>query len=863
MKKLYLVDVSAMFFRAYYAIPPMSTKSGLPTNSLYGFLSMTLKLLRDGKPDYMVFCRDRKEPSFRVDLYADYKGNREEMPDDLQPQMPYISQLSEALGIPQYDLKGYEADDIIGSLTTYGKAQGLEVIIVSGDKDFAQLIGPGVTMFDSMKNKIYDEAAVVTKWGVHPRQFLDYLALIGDSSDNVPGVKGVGPKTAQKLLADYDNLDGVYQHLDEVKGKALKEKLTRDKEMAYLSKELVTIKSDLKIAESVEDLKLKDIDRPGLTALLEELEFKSFADKLLNYKDSQPDSAARVEKLNSSGKKVAAAKAAPAKKKRASKSSTENTGEIKTWTLDDFRKIEPYSDIWVELNERGFYIDVAGQAASTSENLQEVGRILSSKLLSWKGFDLKKTWRELQVPDAVAVWDSMLAAYCLRAGDIKSFSDVVESYLDEKIPDLADANDYFRLHKQLEVELTAQLEELDLKGVYETLELPCVRALYHMVKAGIRLDSDELKRQSKELEVDIAELEKSIHELAGEKFNIASPKQLGHILFDKLGLPVIKKTKTGYSTNSDVLQKLTDEHPIPELVLSYRELAKLKSTYVDALPQLVDKETGRIHTHLKQAATTTGRLSSQNPNLQNIPIRTERGKAVRKAFLASEGQKLLSVDYSQIELRVLAHITEDKNLVKAFTEDLDIHAATAAEVFEVPLDQVTSDLRRKAKAINFGIAYGQGAFGLADSLNIPRKEGQDIIKRYFQRFPNVRNYMQETVEQAKELGYVETIFGRRRYLPELSSSNGMMRKFGERAAINAPIQGTASDIMKKAMNDVFANVSATPLLQVHDEILFECPEADVVEQIEVIQQIMESVVELKVPLKVNSAVGQDWHQAHA
>ena len=384
-----------------------------------------------------------------------------------------------------------------------------------------------------------------------------------------------------------------------------------------------------------------------------------------------------------------------------------------------------------------------------------------------------------------------------------------------------------------------------------------------MVKAGIRLDSDELKRQSKELEVDIAELEKSIHELAGEKFNIASPKQLGHILFDKLGLPVIKKTKTGYSTNSDVLQKLTDEHPIPELVLSYRELAKLKSTYVDALPQLVDKETGRIHTHLKQAATTTGRLSSQNPNLQNIPIRTERGKAVRKAFLASEGQKLLSVDYSQIELRVLAHITEDKNLVKAFTEDLDIHAATAAEVFEVPLDQVTSDLRRKAKAINFGIAYGQGAFGLADSLNIPRKEGQDIIKRYFQRFPNVRNYMQETVEQAKELGYVETIFGRRRYLPELSSSNGMMRKFGERAAINAPIQGTASDIMKKAMNDVFANVSATPLLQVHDEILFECPEADVVEQIEVIQQIMESVVELKVPLKVNSAVGQDWHQAHA
>jgi DNA polymerase-1 len=879
VKKLYLVDVSSMFFRAFYAIPPLRTSTGLPTNALYGFLAMSIKLLRENKPDYMAFCFDRKDPSFRSELYEEYKANRTEMPEDLEPQIPFIRELTEKLGIIALDKEKYEADDVIGTLALLGARHGLDVSIVSGDKDFAQLVRPGIHLYDTMKNIRYDRAGVVEKWGVEPEQIIDYLSIVGDTSDNIPGVKGIGPVGAQKLLAEYKTLDGVYQGLSSIKSESTRNKLMESKDAAFLARKLVEIVTDIDLGVQPEDLRLKPIDRSALKELLDRLEFSQFMRKIFpDESDSIGGSGAPIEK--SFGKKKSASKlsettsaASPAGGSSMSPAaalsnevgvSLEPFRRVQ-WTLGQLaEKVEPYKEIWAVRQERGFCLGYDGQAVQVDGQLEEIGQVLGPKYLAWKGFDTKEIWRTLGLREfKTPAWDSMLAAYVVKAGSIEDFSEVYQKYVGRSLPELAAPEDFLHGERELEAVLRAKLSQAGGLAVLENYELPLVPVIYDMESRGVLVDTQELKEQSVVLGRDIAELEKGIHKEAGESFNIASPKQLGVILFDKLKLPALKKTKTGYSTDSDVLSKLAAQHPICDLIVRYRELAKLKSTYVDSLPTLVDARDGRIHTRFQQAVTQTGRLSSINPNLQNIPIRTERGRAVRKAFIARPGRFLLSIDYSQIELRILAQITGDPGLTEAFLKGHDIHRATAAEIFGVSLEDVTTEHRNKAKAVNFGIAYGQGVFGLAETLEIERDEAKTIIENYFAKFPKVKEYMLDTVTVAKERGYVETIFGRRRYMDEFNSSNGMIRKFGERAAINAPIQGAASDLLKKAMIEVHESSAADMLMTVHDELVFEVDAGDVEFEAQDIKRVMESVAKFNVPLAVNVAWGENWEDAHA
>lgn len=853
MKKLYLVDVSSMFFRAFYAIPPLRTSDGLPTNALYGFLAMSIKLLRENRPDYMVFCFDRKDPSFRHDMYESYKANRSEMPDDLEPQIPYIRELTDKLGILAVDKKSFEADDVIGTLAIFGAKENLEVSIVSGDKDFAQLVNERISLYDTMKNIRYDRAGVVEKWGVEPEQIVDYLAIVGDTSDNIPGVRGVGPKGAHKLIAEYKTIEGIYKNIENIKPDGLRNKLIESRDSAFLAKKLVTIVTDVNLNLSLDEMRLKPIQKEELTQLLEKLEFGGFIRKIFN------ENAMSSEKNESVKTIQEKTKAAPVRLV-----ATAIDYERVQWTIEELKNnIEPYEEIWGVQNERGFCLGYKNKAIQVDGRLEEIGAILSTKMLAWKGFDLKSVWHAIKMSKvSTPAWDTMLAAYVIKAGSISDFPKIYKLFTGQSVPELAAPEDILRCELELEPILKAKLEETRGLGVLQNLELPLVPVLYDIEVCGIALDKTILSKQSLILNQDIEKLEKEIHLLAGESFNISSPKQLGAILFEKLKIPSGKKNKTGYSTDSDVLAKLAVNHPICRLVSSYRELSKLKSTYVDSLPELVAPD-GRLHTRFQQALTQTGRLSSINPNLQNIPIRTDRGRAIRQAFVAKEGHYLLSIDYSQIELRVLAEITGDPGLTEAFNKDHDIHAATAAEVFNVKIDEVSPEQRRMAKAVNFGIAYGQGVYGLAETLEIPREEAQEIIENYFNKFKKVKEYMFDIVNIAKQQGYVETIFGRRRYLEEFNSPSAMVRKFGERAAINAPIQGAASDLMKMAMIKIYENCSIPMILQVHDELLFECPKDIVEEEAKNIKDIMENIAKFKLPLKVNIAWGENWEDAHA
>ncbi|HRO67153.1 MAG TPA: DNA polymerase I [Pseudobdellovibrionaceae bacterium] len=849
MKTVYLVDVSSMFFRAYYAIRPLTSPSGVPVNAVYGFLSMLTKLLKEEKPSYLVFCYDRKEPSFRKDLYEDYKANRSEMPEDLAQQIPYIKKLATLLGIPTLEVPGFEADDLIGTLACKARAHGAQAVIVSGDKDFGQLLEPGIVLYDTMKNIRYDANGAKEKWGVRPDQMIDYLALVGDSSDNIPGVAGIGPKGAIKLLEQFPSLEAIYENLDAVESKSVREKLSKSKDMAFLSKKLVTISTDVEVPDDFEHYRIKSYDRAELLALLQELNFKSFEKTLLGEGDSVAGTGTPVDPASSVP--TTSAPVAPPPK-----------GDYEVEILSEkdlISKLRPGGTYWGFQDERGLFVAGNTKIYSLDGEPRELGTAADRLMVLWKGFDLKAFWHKIGAEHPMAAWDSMLAAYVVEAGDCSDFHKMLTKHVGNPLPEFPSPEQVLSAQIHLEAVLAQRLKERAGERVYLELELPLAAILLRMEKKGIRIDLARLREQSEELASEISAAEKEVHALAGESFNIGSPKQLGHILFEKLGLPVVKKTKTGYSTDSDVLEKTN--HPIAEKVLLWRELSKLKSTYVDALPQLA-KEGDRVHTSFNQALTATGRLSSTAPNLQNIPVRTERGQRVRKAFVAAPGKKLLSVDYSQIELRILAHISGDPGLTKAFAEDLDIHSATAVEVFGLALKDVTPEHRRVAKAVNFGIAYGQAAFGLAETLGIPRGEAQGIIKRYFEKFKGVEDYIQETVKTAHEKGYVETLFGRRRYIDELKSKNGTLRKFGERAAINAPIQGTASDLVKKAMIELGRAVNTDMLLQVHDELIFEGTEDELNAAAPKILGVMEGIATLKVPLKANYAIGDNWDEAH-
>lgn len=856
-----------MFFRAFYAIRPLSSTKGVPVNAVYGFISMIVKLFKEKNPDHVVFCYDRKEPSFRKDLYTDYKANRTEMPDDLQVQMPYLKQVADLFGIADIEVAGYEADDLIGTIAKQAAGEGYQVYIVSGDKDFSQLVNENIFLYDTMKEFVYTIEAVKEKHGVYPNQFIDFLAITGDTSDHVPGVAGIGPKGAQKLIEQFGTLEQIYENIDKVAPAGVKEKLIKSKDDAIISKKLVTIVTDVKTGKTMDDYVVRDFKTEELRAFLQDLNFKSFEKTLLG------DGQTNMKKGD--GHKLSGAEpkfATPAAPGPTVSANSSVAGELKAQTWDA-------TIVQHRIKNEKFFVFTANEQICICFNNFDyfIAPVVDAKLdyknLTWSGFDIKKVWADLNltVEDALTAqidWDMMLLAYCLKSQDMLDPVEVVKDFLDVDLkPEAKQPVDIVKLVDalvQLSIVVQKEIREKDLLPIYEKLEKPLIPILYAMEKTGIKLDTAELAVFSKELADDLSKLETEIHGIAGEKFNIGSPKQLGVILFERLGLEVIKKTKTGYSTDNEVLEKLN--HPIAQLLMSYRELSKLKSTYVDALPEMVDAH-ARLHTHFNQAYTATGRLSSVDPNLQNIPIKTEKGRKVRQAFIAEKNKKLLSLDYSQIELRVLAHISNDKGLIKAFQEDLDIHAATAAEVFGVEVNAVTKEHRRIAKAVNFGIAYGQGAYGLAETLGISRTESKDIIDRYFKKFSGIKDYIESTIEEAHQKKYVETLFGRRRYLTELDSTNAMVKKFGERAAINAPIQGTASDLMKMAMIDVQRavvqdKIEVSLLLQVHDELIFEgLPEVLEMNAAR-IRAIMENVAKFKVPLKVNSSIGANWDQAH-
>lgn len=875
-KNIYLIDISSLFFRSYYAISlNMKNEKGLPTNALYGVLKMIQQLGRAKSPDYLISCFDTKEPSFRKELYPEYKANRSEMPEDLEAQVPYLKSMMDKLLIPSWEKAGFEADDLIASLVNFTKTKNLKTYIVSGDKDFAQVVDDTTYLYDTMKDIVYDPQGVEAKWGVPPSQIQDYLSLVGDSSDNIPGVKGIGPKGAVQLLNSYKNLEGIYDNIEKVKA-SLKEKLLKDKEMAFLSRDLVGLKKNIVWNKNLDELKYQTVsnfsqkDKQSLREFLEELNFKSFIKKFFPVKTESPKPAKESWEESKVSSKNSAKSLSPGSnlelklnpKLPISKSPALKVQEV---TKEEFKKTLPaYAQLWMGTYQDQFYFASGKNFILLSEmELQTWADFLDYKWVRYFGHDLKSVWKKLKIKHPVAEWDSMIAGHLLESKASPSFQSLCKTYLNVPEEEGLSLPQILYQEQKLKEELTHRLKEQELEALFQEIELPLIAVLYDMERQGVLLDLKEMESQSQSLEEDIKNLEFQIYKLAGEEFNLSSPKQLAVILFEKLKLPRGRKIKTGYSTDSYELIKMKKLHPILPLMLEHRELFKLKSTYTDSLISLRDKNTGRIYTEFKQTVTATGRLSSVNPNLQNIPIRTERGRLVRKAFIAGQRQQLICADYSQLELRILAHITEDPNLCQAFENNLDIHASTASEIFNVPLKEVSSDLRRKSKAVNFGIAYGQGVYGLAENLSIPRAEAKEIIENYFKKFKKIKDYIETVKEELPKKNYVKTLYGRKRFFNPEDLRHPRMRAVVERAAINAPLQGTASDLVKKAMITLNESLPIPILSQVHDELLFECPDESVERESKEIFSIMEANDVLKVSLKVNLASGKNWFIAHS
>ena len=870
-KALYIVDISSLFFRSYYAISSnMTNQKGLPTNALYGTVKMIQQLCRKKAPDYLICCFDSKEPSFRKSLYPEYKANRGEMPEDLEAQAPYLKKLISALLIPSWQKPGFEADDLIASLTRLAQKQNFNCCIVSSDKDFTPLVNKNVRLYDTMKDRLYDTAGVEAKWGLPPDQMQDYLSLVGDASDNIPGVRGIGPKSAIALLKSYKSLEGVYNNLNHIK-KAQKEKLIQNKEMAFLSRKLVSLKEDLIWEGELEDMKYKNFsafsykDKQTLKQMFEELDFKSLLKKFFPVKTESPKPFKDVWRENKNIPLPFENSGFPQGKKTGKLKQEEHkpNSKIKPAVTEDFKNnLPPYASVWIGAFQDQFYLAGPKQFIIVSEReLKSLASFLDHKWVRYSGHDLKHFWRKLEIQHPIAQWDSLIASYLLGSASFP-FRKLLNKSLSLSENENLNVRQIIYQEQKLKEELENRLKKEDLTELFQNIELPLISVLYNMERQGILLDLEEVKQQSQSLSNDIKELDSHICQIAGEQFNLSSPKQLAHILFEKLKLPQGRKTKTGFSTDSHELIKIQKLHPILPLLLERRELFKLKNSYVDNLILLRNKKTGRIHTEFKQATVSTGRLASAHPNLQNIPIRTPRGRLIRKAFIAPENKQLISADYSQIELRILAHLTEDPSLCKAFEQDLDIHAATASEIFNVPLKEVSEDLRRKGKGVNFGIIYGQGAYGLSESLFISRTEAKEIIDNYFKKFKKIKDYIETVKESLSQKGYVKTLYGRKRFFESSALKLPRQRAGLERAAVNAPLQGTASDLVKKAMIRLDESLPIPLLSQVHDELLFECPTESAEREIKEILSIMEDCPELKVPLKAQTAKGKNWFSAH-
>jgi len=900
-----LVDGSSYLFRAYHALPPLTTSKNHPTGAIKGVISMIRRLEQDFPGSKMVVVFDAKGKTFRHDLYEEYKANRPPMPEDLACQIKPIHEIVKAMGLPLLTVTGVEADDVIGTLANEATSKGIDVVVSTGDKDMAQLVSDHVTLINTMTETRMDRDGVVEKFGVTPEQIVDYLALVGDKVDNIPGVNKCGPKTAVKWLQSYENLDNVIEHADEIKGK-IGEYLREATETLPLSRELATIRTDVELDFGLEDLKLREQDDEQLLELFKEYEFRTWIAEL---EQGETSSSSNTHSREDKPEKETSKK---------DYSVITDQQELDQWlerlkSADLFAfdtettslryidaeivgvsfAINPGEAAYVPLGhnymgapeqlDRDQVLDQLKplledpQLAKVGQNLKYDKNVLANHGITLEGI-AEDTMLESYVLNSVATRHDMdsLAMHYLGEKTI-SFESIAgkgakqltfnQIELEKAAPYAAeDADITLRLHQTLRPQLKATGK---LASVYEEIDLPLVPVLSRMEQRGTLISASTLRQHSQELAERMAELEKEAHDVAGETFNLGSTKQLQAIFYDKMGLPVIKKTPKGApSTAEPVLQELAHEHELPRLILEHRSLSKLKSTYTDTLPELIHHRTGRVHTSYHQAVTATGRLSSSEPNLQNIPIRSEQGRRIRQAFIAPEGYKLVAADYSQIELRIMAHLSGDKGLLKAFEKGEDIHKATASEVFGVSLEEVSSDQRRSAKAINFGLIYGMSAFGLSRQLDVERKVAQQYIDRYFERYPGVLKYMDNIRKQAHDDGFVETLFGRRLYLPEINARNKQLQQAAERTAINAPMQGTAADIIKRAMVDVENWLlkdhadEARMTMQVHDELILEVKESALDKIRSGLEKRMSAAAELDVPLLVEAGAGDNWDEAH-
>jgi len=926
---LYIVDAYNYLYRAFFALPPLTTRTGQPTGAIHGLCSMLLKIEREHSPSHLVAVFDSPGATFRDALYPAYKSNRPPMPPELAAQIDLVPKVIGAFGISSLRVQGVEADDLIATLTRKASATDLQVVICSSDKDLMQLIGPGISMLDAMKNRLVGPSGVQEKWGVPPERVGDLLALVGDAVDNVPGVPGIGPKTAAALIAEFGSLDGLLARVAEVKGKrgeALREHI----EQVKLARALVALKEDVDLGRDIESLQRRPPDRGALEQLFTEMEFH----RMMGQMDAVSPVAAKVAAktvapaddstlpLFSQRQKLPASPPADADPEPIAPPamSSRPTVDLSVGITTVVRDTKALSALVTEIQRAGvvglslladgvdplraaalgfgfavpdgrrFYVPVSAEqqvsllpsgevVLDLKAFLQAVSAIFTEPAIAKHTHDGKFVEVFLAAAGVAlegVVSDSLLAAYLIDpARNQHELADVARAagfdgvrmrsaVTPDALPSVIGIEASASL--ALAVPQNETLRTLSMQSLYRDVELPLSRVLAAMERRGVLVDTQFLRALSQEAAVAIAELETVIHEMSGSVFNIGSPKQLATVLFEKLGLPVIRKTKTGASTDADVLEALAASHPVPSKILEYRSLTKLKGTYLDALPGLVNPRTGRLHTTYNQAVAATGRLSSSDPNLQNIPIRTPMGRRIREAFVAPPGRVLLSADYSQIELRVLAHFSGDPSFLAAFAEDTDIHRRTAAEIFGIPSEQVDADQRRIAKAINFGLVFGQTDFGLSQALHIPRAQAREYIERYFARYAGVKSYMDDLVAEAKKTGEVSTLLGRRRKVPELAAARAQMRAHGERIARNTPIQGSAADILKLAMLKIAQSLKDHPgcdlLLTVHDELVLEVPEGQAESIAALVKSEMEGAYPLKVPLRVDSGFGRNWGVAH-
>jgi DNA polymerase-1 len=892
-KHLVLVDGSSYLYRAFHAMPMLTNSKGMHTGAAYGIINMLRRLLADFEPTHLAVVFDAKGKTFRDDLYAEYKANRPPMPDEMREQLDPIRSIVEALGIPLLEVSGVEADDVIGTLAEQGKARGFAVTISTSDKDMAQLVNKSVTMVNTMDGGVLDPQGVKEKFGIAPEQMVDYLTLIGDTVDNVPGVPKVGPKTAAKWLAQYGSLDEIIAHAGDIGGK-VGENLRDSLDRLPLSRTLVTIKRDVELDVGPDELQPRAPDNDQLRGLYSDLEFKTWLSEILAGSEESPQQAAKADYETVTDKKRLTAWIKRLKQAQYFAFDTETTSldYMSADLVGVSFAIEPGEAAYVpcahDYDDAPKQIPRDDLLAALKPLLEDPERIKLGQNLKYDmsvlarcGIDLVgvgfDTMLESYVLDSTATRHDMdsLALKYLSHRTIH-FEDIAgkgakqltfnQIPLEQAAPYAAeDADVTLRLHRVLWPRLEA---EDSLKRLFEDIEMPLVPVLSRIERNGVFVDRSMLETQSSELAARIEEIAARAYDEAGEEFNLGSPKQIQGILFEKLELPVLEKTPKGQpSTAESVLQELAHEYPLPKLILEYRSMSKLKSTYTDALPACINAQTGRVHTSYHQAVASTGRLSSTDPNLQNIPVHTPEGRRIRQAFVAPPGHRILAADYSQIELRIMAHLSGDEGLKTAFDSGEDIHRATAAEVFGVSLKNVSAEERRSAKAINFGLIYGMSAFGLGRQLGIPRREAQDYVDLYFDRYPGVKRFMDETRERARDRGYVETVFGRRLYLPEIKSRNPARRQYAERTAINAPMQGTAADIIKRAMIALdhwleASGASARMIMQVHDELVFEVAEDSVGDVQAKVLELMESAAELDVPLKVDAGSGNNWDEAH-